>query len=94
MASSGKGLNRNRVSAASLVVEPSAKYQWSDADEAHGVAESPGWNVFALEDGVVYHTYTRTAPDRFLLAAFYSQLLDQVPGGRDDDFPLRRHDEY
>ena len=41
MASSGKGLNRNRVSAASLVVEPSAKYQWSDADEAHGVAESP-----------------------------------------------------
>jgi hypothetical protein len=35
-----------------------------------------GWNVFALEDGVVYHTYSRTAPDRFLLAPFYSQLLD------------------
>src|SRR6266508_3015973 len=34
-------------------------------DLASGMAESPGWNVFALEDGVVYHTYSRTAPDRF-----------------------------
>jgi predicted dithiol-disulfide oxidoreductase (DUF899 family) len=63
-------------------------------DLASGMAESPGWNVFAIEDGVVYHTYSRTAPDRFLLAPFYSQLLDQVPNGRDTDFPLRRHDEY
>jgi predicted dithiol-disulfide oxidoreductase (DUF899 family) len=58
------------------------------------MAESPGWNVFKLEDGVVYNTYSRTAPDRFLLAAFYDQLLDQVPAGRHGDFPLRRHDEY
>jgi predicted dithiol-disulfide oxidoreductase (DUF899 family) len=58
------------------------------------LAESPGWNVFALEDGVVYHTYSRYAPDPFLLSAYYSQLLDQVPAGRDADFPLRRHDEY
>ena len=58
------------------------------------MAESPGWNVFALEDGVVYHTYSRYAPDRFLLSAYYDQLLDQVPAGRDADFPLRRHDEY
>jgi predicted dithiol-disulfide oxidoreductase (DUF899 family) len=63
-------------------------------DLAHGMAESPGWTVFALEDGVVYHTYSRYAPDRFLLSAYYSQLLDQVPAGRDADFPLRRHDEY
>ena len=63
-------------------------------DLASGMAESPGWNVFAIEDGIVYHTYSRTAPDRFLLAPFYSQLLDQVPNGRDTDFPLRRHDEY
>jgi predicted dithiol-disulfide oxidoreductase (DUF899 family) len=26
--------------------------------------------------------------------AYYNQLLDQVPNGRDADFPLRRHDEY
>jgi predicted dithiol-disulfide oxidoreductase (DUF899 family) len=63
-------------------------------DLASGMAESPGWNVFAIEDGIVYHTYSRTAPDRFLLAPFYSQLLDQVPNGRDTDFPLRRRDEY
>jgi predicted dithiol-disulfide oxidoreductase (DUF899 family) len=63
-------------------------------DLASGMAESPGWNVFALEDDVVYHTYSRTAPDRFLLAPYYDQLLDQIPAGRNADFPLRRHDEY
>jgi predicted dithiol-disulfide oxidoreductase (DUF899 family) len=63
-------------------------------DLKHGMAEAPGWNVFKLEDGIVYHTYSRTAPDRFLLTPYYSQLLDQVPNGREDDFPLRRHDEY
>lgn len=63
-------------------------------DLASGMAESPGWNAFKLEDGVVYHTYSRNAPDRFLLAPFYYQLLDQIPDGRDADFPLRRHDEY
>ena len=63
-------------------------------DLEHGMAEVPGWNVFKLEDGAVYHTYSRTAPDRFLLAPFYYQLLDQVPDGRDAEFPLRRHDEY
>ena len=62
-------------------------------DLAHGMAEAPGWNVFAREDGIVYHTYTRTAPDRFLVP-YYEHLLDQVPNGRDTDFPLRRHDEY
>jgi predicted dithiol-disulfide oxidoreductase (DUF899 family) len=70
---------------------------WADnvgTDLAHGMAESPRWNAFKLENGVVYHTYTRTAPDRFLLSPFYDQLLDQVPAGRDADFPLRRHDEY
>jgi predicted dithiol-disulfide oxidoreductase (DUF899 family) len=72
-------------------------HDWAEnvgTDLAHGMAESPGWNVFKLEDGVVYRTYSRTAPDRFLLAPFYFQLLDQVPDGRDGDFPLRRHDEY
>jgi predicted dithiol-disulfide oxidoreductase (DUF899 family) len=63
-------------------------------DLEHGLAENPSWNVFKLEDGVVYRTYYRTAPDRFMLAPFYFQMLDQVPDGRDVDFPLRRHDEY
>jgi predicted dithiol-disulfide oxidoreductase (DUF899 family) len=83
---------------AEMVAEaPDWLKDWSEnvgTDLASGMAESPGWNVFALDDGVVYHTYSRTAPDRFLLAPYYSQLLDQVPDGRDADFPLRRHDEY
>jgi predicted dithiol-disulfide oxidoreductase (DUF899 family) len=45
-------------------------------------------------NAVASHTYSRTAPDRFLLAPYYYQLLDQIPDGRDADFPLRRHDEY
>ena len=58
------------------------------------MAESPGWNVFMLEDGVVYHTYSRTAPDRFMLAPYYYQLLDQVPKGRGEAFRAVRRDEY
>ena len=63
-------------------------------DLEHGMAENPSWNVFKLEDGIVYRTYYRTAPDRFLLSTYYHQLLDQVPAGRDAEFPLLRHDEY
>jgi predicted dithiol-disulfide oxidoreductase (DUF899 family) len=71
--------------------------EWADnvgTDLAHGLTEVPGWSVFKLEDGVVYHTYSRTAPDRFMLAPYFHQLLDQVPDGRNADFPLRRRDEY
>jgi predicted dithiol-disulfide oxidoreductase (DUF899 family) len=70
---------------------------WADnvgTDLEHGMAENPSWNVFKLEDGVVYRTYYRTAPDRFMLSAYYDLMLDQVPAGRGDDFPLKRHDEY
>jgi predicted dithiol-disulfide oxidoreductase (DUF899 family) len=63
-------------------------------DLEHGLQEGPGWAAFALEDGVVYHTYSRHAPDGDLLAPFYYQLLDQVPKGRPTDFRATRHDEY
>jgi len=83
---------------AKMVAEaPDWLKDWADnvgTDLASGMAESPGWNAFTLEDGVVYHTYSRTAPDRFMLAPYYYQLLDQIPAGREADFPLRRHDEY
>jgi predicted dithiol-disulfide oxidoreductase (DUF899 family) len=59
-----------------------------------GLREGPGWNAFALEDGVVYHTYTRLAPDRDLVVPYYEQLLDQTPKGRLDEFPAYRKDEY
>jgi predicted dithiol-disulfide oxidoreductase (DUF899 family) len=70
---------------------------WAESigtDLASGMTEGPGWNVFVQEEGTVYHSYSRTAPDRFLLEPFYAQLLDQVPDGRMREFPLRRHDEY
>ncbi len=60
----------------------------------HGLAEGPGWIAFALEDGVVYHTYTRMAPDRDFVVPDYYQLLDRTPKGRVDDFRAWRHDEY
>jgi predicted dithiol-disulfide oxidoreductase (DUF899 family) len=71
--------------------------EWADnvgTDLRSGMAENPGWSIFKLEDGVVYHTYARTAPDRFMLAPYFHQLLDQVPNGRGGDFPLKRRDEY
>ena len=59
-----------------------------------GLKEGPGWNAFVLEDGVVYHTYTRLAPDRDLVVPYYQQLLDQTPKGRQDELAVYRKDEY
>jgi predicted dithiol-disulfide oxidoreductase (DUF899 family) len=59
-----------------------------------GMAENPSWIAFALEDGVVYHTYTRAAPDRDIVVPYYSLLLDQTPKGRVDEFQATRSDEY
>ena len=63
-------------------------------DLESGMSENPGWIVFALEDGVVYHTYSRMAPDRDFVVPYYSQLLDRTPKGRVDEFRATRHDEY
>ena len=83
---------------AKMVAEPPDWLEeWAEAvgtDLATGLQEGPGWNAFALADGVVHHTYTRYAPDGDLLAPFYYQLLDQVPKGRGDEVRVHRHDEY
>ena len=83
---------------AKLVAEPDDFLQrWAEdvgTPLEQGLREFPGWNVFKLEDGVVYRTYSRTAPDRFVVVPFYSQLLDRVPEGRAADYPVRRRDEY
>jgi predicted dithiol-disulfide oxidoreductase (DUF899 family) len=62
--------------------------------------EAPGMSAFALEDGVVYHTYSAYARGLDGLWGMY-QWLDRAPLGRNetrtDDAPLnwfRRHDEY
>jgi predicted dithiol-disulfide oxidoreductase (DUF899 family) len=58
-------------------------------------AELPGLSAFALEDGLVYHTYSCYARG---LDAFNSayQLLDRAPLGRNEESFrwIRRHDEY
>jgi predicted dithiol-disulfide oxidoreductase (DUF899 family) len=59
-----------------------------------GMLENPGWIAFAREDGVVYHTYSRSAPDRDFVVPYYLQLLDRTPKGRRDEFRAWRHDEY
>jgi predicted dithiol-disulfide oxidoreductase (DUF899 family) len=71
--------------------------EWAESvgtDLDAGLAEGPGWMAFALEDGVVYHTYSRLAPDRDFVVPYYYQLLDRTPKGRVDDFRAWRHDEY
>ena len=61
--------------------------------------EMPGLSSFALDGGVLYHTYSCYARGLDVFNAA-NQLLDRAPKGRDEDgLPvpvawLRRHDEY
>jgi predicted dithiol-disulfide oxidoreductase (DUF899 family) len=61
--------------------------------------EMPGLSAFALDDGVVYHTYSCYGRGIDAFNSAY-QLLDRSPHGRDEDslaMPVawvRRHDEY
>jgi predicted dithiol-disulfide oxidoreductase (DUF899 family) len=71
--------------------------EWGEqvgSDLESAMTEGPGWMAFALEDGVVYHTYSRLAPDRDFVVPYYSQLLDRPPKGRSDEVRAWRHDEY
>ena len=57
--------------------------------------ELHGLSAFALEDGVVYHTYSTYDRGTDVLNATW-QLLDRTPRGRGETFDgwPRRHDEY
>jgi predicted dithiol-disulfide oxidoreductase (DUF899 family) len=56
--------------------------------------ERPGMSAFALEDGVVYHTYSAFARGVDGLWGMY-QWLDRAPKGRNEtNIWFRRHDEY
>ena len=57
--------------------------------------ELHGLSAFALEDGVVYHTYSCYDRGTDVLHGTW-QLLDRAPKGRGGDFTdwPRRHDEY
>ncbi len=63
-------------------------------DLATYVREQPGMSAFALEDGVVYHTYSAYARGLDGLWGMY-QWLDRAPKGRNETGPWwRRRDEY
>ena len=56
--------------------------------------ERPGMSAFALEDGVIYHTYSAFARGVDGLWGMY-QWLDRAPRGRNEqDFWIRHHDAY
>ena len=56
--------------------------------------ERPGMSAFALEDGVVYHTYSAYARGLDGLWGMY-QWLDRAPKGRNEEgIWWHRHDEY
>ena len=65
----------------------------------HPEPQREGMSAFAIQDGVVHHTYsTYSRGVEALMGAF--QYLDRAPAGRDPDGPgtggswWRRHDEY
>ncbi|TMD05261.1 MAG: DUF899 domain-containing protein [Chloroflexi bacterium] len=63
-------------------------------DWATYTREAPGMSAFALEDGVVYHTYSAYARGVDGLWGMY-QWLDRAPLGRNESgIWFRRHDEY
>jgi predicted dithiol-disulfide oxidoreductase (DUF899 family) len=63
-------------------------------DVATYTRERPGMSAFALEDGVVYHTYSAFARGVDALWGMY-QWLDRAPKGRNETgLWFRRHDEY
>jgi predicted dithiol-disulfide oxidoreductase (DUF899 family) len=63
-------------------------------DVATFLQEAPGMSAFALEDGVVYHTYSAYARGLDGLWGMY-QWLDRAPKGRNETGVWwRRHDEY
>jgi predicted dithiol-disulfide oxidoreductase (DUF899 family) len=66
-------------------------------DPAGYLTEAHGLSAFALNGGVVYHTYSTYARGAEFLLAFYP-LLDRAPKGRNEGDPpemwIRRRGEY
>jgi predicted dithiol-disulfide oxidoreductase (DUF899 family) len=58
-----------------------------------GLREAPSFIAFARDNGTVYHTYTVTAPDRFV-APYHTFLLDRTPKPGAEEPRAWRKDEY
>jgi predicted dithiol-disulfide oxidoreductase (DUF899 family) len=84
--------------------EPQSFLAAFGTDVATATREAPGMSAFALEDGVVYHTYSAYTRGLDGLWGMY-QWLDRAPRGRNETLArglgvlrgaawYRRHDEY
>jgi predicted dithiol-disulfide oxidoreductase (DUF899 family) len=83
-----------------MVADPPAWLQeWGEmvgAKLEDGLRENPSWHAFALEDGTVYHTYSVSAPDPFVVpyhAFLLDRMMPKAPEG-DEEFRIWRKDEY
>src|SRR6202162_1976461 len=86
---------RDSDAMATPVPEPVANFAaMAGTDAATYSRERPGMSAFALEDGVVYHTYSTYTRGLDGLWGMY-QWLDRAPKGRNETGAWwRRHDEY
>ena len=75
--------------------EPVVRFAANCGTDAPSFArDRPGMSAFALEDDVVYHTYSTYARGLDGLWGMY-QWLDRAPKGRNEEGPWwRRRDEY
>jgi predicted dithiol-disulfide oxidoreductase (DUF899 family) len=79
-----------------LADPPEFLQEWSGqvgAKLEDGLREAPAFIAFARDNGTIYHTYTVTAPDRFV-APYASFLLDRTPKPQPDVPRAFRKDEY
>jgi predicted dithiol-disulfide oxidoreductase (DUF899 family) len=73
---------------------PATMAAMTGTDVATYTRQAPGMSAFALDDGVVYHTYSAYARGLDGLWAMY-QWLDRAPLGRNETgLWFRRRDEY
>jgi predicted dithiol-disulfide oxidoreductase (DUF899 family) len=72
-----------------LADPPPFLQQWSKDTGAKledGLREAPSFIAFARENGTIYHTYTVSAPDRFV-TTYSSFLLERTPKEPPSDAP-------
>jgi len=75
---------------------PDELVEWSQQTGAplkDGLRENPSWIAFARENGTVYHTYTVSAPDPFVVP-YFSLLLERTPKDAHPESRTLRKDEY
>jgi predicted dithiol-disulfide oxidoreductase (DUF899 family) len=75
---------------------PNWLQEWSEQTGAKledGLREAPSFIAFARENGTVYHTYTVTAPDRFV-STYSSFLIERTPKTPPEEPRAWRKDEY